>query len=421
MTTGSGDSPCRRGAAVLWVSTSRATRGGIASYVDAVADTALWTAWRVRHLATHVDGPPARKAAVFAGALLSLARILVTDRPALAHVHTASNASFVRKATVAALLRAARVPVVLHVHGGGFADFHAAAPRPLRWWVRHTLLRSGAVVALGDGWASRLAAIAPGARVVVVPNPVPPAPAAVPAADGPVRVLCAGRMGPAKGTGDLLVAWVRQAADPTPGAEAGTGIALPPPDAGTGSVHPPPEAGTGSVHPPPEAGNPPSGRARPAAERARLLLVGDGAVDEARRQAAELGVTDSVEVHGWQARERVRDLMGTAHVLVLASHAEGQPLVVLEAMARGLAVVATSVGGVPELVDDGRTGLLVPPRDPDALAAALRRVLDDAGLRARLGAAAREAARAHDPDAVAARLDALYREVLTRRAPGRPA
>jgi glycosyltransferase involved in cell wall biosynthesis len=71
------------------------------------------------------------------------------------------------------------------------------------------------------------------------------------------------------------------------------------------------------------------------------------------------------------------------------------PISILEAMAAGLPVVASAVGGIPEIVVDGETGLIVPPRDPDALAAALRRLLDDPELRRRMGDAGRARAEEH--------------------------
>jgi glycosyltransferase involved in cell wall biosynthesis len=85
---------------------------------------------------------------------------------------------------------------------------------------------------------------------------------------------------------------------------------------------------------------------------------------------------------------------------------------VLEAMAHGRPVVATPVGGTPELLVDGETGLLVPPRDPQALAAALRRVLEDPELAARLGRAGRERVeREFTLEAMNARMLAIYDEV----------
>lgn len=116
-----------------------------------------------------------------------------------------------------------------------------------------------------------------------------------------------------------------------------------------------------------------------------LHVVGDGperAVLEA--QAERLRVADRVRFLGFQAD--IPRLMAALDVVVLAStHTEVLPLVVMEAMAAGCAVVATSVGGVPELVEEGQSGLLVPPGDVDALASALHRLIGDADLRARLG------------------------------------
>jgi glycosyltransferase involved in cell wall biosynthesis len=84
----------------------------------------------------------------------------------------------------------------------------------------------------------------------------------------------------------------------------------------------------------------------------------------------------------------------------------------MEAMACGVPVVASGISGIPELVDDETTGLLVPPRDPQALAGALLRALGDRGLRASLGARARECSRRYDVQACVRQMEALYDEVL---------
>jgi glycosyltransferase involved in cell wall biosynthesis len=87
----------------------------------------------------------------------------------------------------------------------------------------------------------------------------------------------------------------------------------------------------------------------------------------------------------------------------------------LDAMAAGLPVVATRVGGIPEIVEDGVSGILVPPRDPAALAAAMVRLAGDAGLRARLGEAGKVRAREFSADRTEERTRALYDEVLGGR------
>jgi glycosyltransferase involved in cell wall biosynthesis len=150
---------------------------------------------------------------------------------------------------------------------------------------------------------------------------------------------------------------------------------------------------------------------------AQAVLVGadleqGGAFQTAlEREAERLGVRDRVVFAG--RREDAARVLAELDVLALPSWTEGLPLVVLEAMAQRRPVVATPVGGTPEVVVDGETGLLVPPRDPDALAAALRRLLGDADLRRRMGEAGYERARERfSAGAMTRRVLAIYDEVL---------
>ncbi len=147
----------------------------------------------------------------------------------------------------------------------------------------------------------------------------------------------------------------------------------------------------------------------PAAPRMRF--VGDGPERPAIEQAlATAGLTDRVELLGRIPDGRAQYL--AAQFAVLASHHEGLPNAVLEAMAAGLPTVATAVGGVPELITDGVDGLLVPPHDPHAMAAAIDTLVRDADLRVRLGHAARRKATDFGWQACTDRYLALYRELL---------
>ncbi len=121
-----------------------------------------------------------------------------------------------------------------------------------------------------------------------------------------------------------------------------------------------------------------------------LDVAGDGP-DRAMlaELAATLDLTARVNFLGYQSEAQVRDLLRQTDVFVMASFAEGVPVVLMEAMAAGTPVVATRVAGIGELVDDGRSGLLVPPADPDALATAVARLLGDPDLRQRFAAAGR--------------------------------
>jgi glycosyltransferase involved in cell wall biosynthesis len=144
---------------------------------------------------------------------------------------------------------------------------------------------------------------------------------------------------------------------------------------------------------------------------ARFVIIGTGDQDEALRLAAErAGLADRVVFAG-RRREAYR-LMPAFDVFALPSLFEGMPIALLEAMSLAVPAVATRVGGVPEVVRDGRTGLLVPPGDAPALAAALTRLLKDSGLRAAFAEEARQTVQAcYSMDAYVAAYDRLYRNL----------
>ncbi|MDR7418010.1 MAG: glycosyltransferase [Armatimonadota bacterium] len=143
----------------------------------------------------------------------------------------------------------------------------------------------------------------------------------------------------------------------------------------------------------------------------RLLVVGGGPeAKELREMAVQFGVAQQVSFTGPLEHDRVLDCYAAADIFAFASPTETQGMVVVEAMAAGLPVVAVGAGGVAEAVRDGQTGLLT-LADADALASAMRRMLDDTALRARCAAAGREAARAYAIEALVHKLVGLYREV----------
>jgi glycosyltransferase involved in cell wall biosynthesis len=143
----------------------------------------------------------------------------------------------------------------------------------------------------------------------------------------------------------------------------------------------------------------------------RLAIVGTGPLDETlQKSTVRLGMSDQVSFLG--SREDVLALLPGFDAFCLSSQFEGLSIALVEAMATGVACVATAVGGIPEVVEDEVSGLLVPAGGTDELAYALERVLCDDQLRARLGAAGRERALAFDIRRAARRLQALYEEMM---------
>jgi glycosyltransferase involved in cell wall biosynthesis len=334
---------------------------GIASLVEVYRAHGLFDRWNVEYVETHREGDHGAKVAVaFHAWIRAMGRVL-TGRVALLHIHLASYASFWRKTLFALPARAFGVPYVLHVHGGHFADFYRAQGDFARRVIRFVLRHAERVVALSPEWRGTLESIEPASRITIVPNPVTVPAWHAPLDEAPPTALFLGVLVARKGLLDLLNAWVA---------------------------------------------------VRDAIPDARLVIAGSGDIARTTELAREIGVADSVRITGWVEGDAKQALLRRAWVLALPSHAEALPMAVLEALAAGIPVVATRVGGIPAAVEEGRNGLLVPPRDRGALAGALIRVLSDAQLRKGMGAAARERAMAEfSADVAVPSLEAIWRDI----------
>jgi glycogen(starch) synthase len=236
-----------------------------------------------------------------------------------------------------AIALATAAPVVLSLEGGEPGGRFTTNPRVLRWALR----RASRVVACARSLAASARALAPEVAPILIPNGVD----AERFADGPIHahrgvyVAAVGRLVPQKGFDVLLEAFAR---------------------------------------------------ALPAAPHADLLIAGDGSERRHLEEACDrLGLRGRVFFLGALAGNAVASLYRGAALVACPSRWEGMPLVCLEAMASGRAVVASAVDGIPDAVLDGETGLLVPRDDPEALAAALVALLRDPARRDALGARGR--------------------------------
>jgi glycosyltransferase involved in cell wall biosynthesis len=151
--------------------------------------------------------------------------------------------------------------------------------------------------------------------------------------------------------------------------------------------------------------------------RSRLVLVGDGPERvRLERECRALGLSNAVIFAGHQ--NDVKPFYGMADVFVLPSYSEGSPNVLLEAMAARVPVVATAVGGVPELAHNDTSALLLRPGDPGALAEAIVRIQRDQQLRERLTEAAYEVVKQHSPEGYYRALSEMFGELMEERAAG---
>jgi glycosyltransferase involved in cell wall biosynthesis len=349
---------------IVHVGPGLSVRGGVSAVERLIMDS-ISSQVQVEHVATMEDGGLLRRARVFGTALWRIHRLLHDKRPCVFHVHFASRGSTLRKCIVGLMVLRTPSWLVLHAHGAAFDRFFSSLPRPLQHQVAGIFRRSHGFVVLSTQWqefyADQLALRRDRIQIMVNPTePVGPVPDR--SRHDRVQFLFLGRIDDRKGVFELLDAY----------------------------------------------------RALPMTSRARARIVfaGDGRVEELRRRAA--GVGPDVVVHDWLDPEQRNDLLVSSDVLVLPSHREGVPMAILEAMAYGLPVITTPVGGIPDVVQDGRQGLLVEAGNRDALAAALARMIAEPALRASLGRQARATAESLNVTNYGQRLLDFYREITAQ-------
>lgn len=350
------------GKRIIMLGTSFDAWGGIASVVNAYRDGGLFERLPITYLTTHFTGSALHKIRLFVCAWLSFVAMLALGKAALVHVHAASDASFWRKSCFLLPAFLFRVRTVLHIHAGAFPDFYQArCGRLPKAAIRYVLDRVDSVIVVSNPLQRFVESISRNRFVCVIYNPMAlPEPVDF-TARTQAHLLFLGRLEHAKGSYDLLRA-VHQLVQRHPGL--------------------------------------------------RLILAGNGELAQTREAISALGLGDNVEVLGWVGAQAREQLLARAAVCVLPSYAEGLPMSVLEAMAAGLPVVASAVGGLPDIVTDGVEGRLIAPGDVTALVNALDDVLADEALRRRMGTAGRNKAETvFSARLVLPQVEELYRQL----------
>lgn len=138
----------------------------------------------------------------------------------------------------------------------------------------------------------------------------------------------------------------------------------------------------------------------------------DGSFEPTRKTAHDLGVQDKIGFPGAVPKERVPEVLQTGDIFLNTTHIDNTPVSVLEAMACGLCVVTTSVGGLPDLLEDGMDALLVPPDDPQAMANAICRLLTEPGLAEKLSVNARRKVEGFDWPVILPQWERLFTELI---------
>lgn len=311
--------------------------GGIVSVVQGYLDGGLPEACDAfEYLGTGVGSSKLGKSLAFTRALIRYAMIMPSYD--IIHLHISARGSYKRKSIMARMAHKAGKYVILHDHDGEFKKAFEEGGDSYRRDVRKTFSIADRVVVLSEEWRDYFAEnVCDSEKIVVVHNGVKvPAEPCSPCSNQDILFL--GRLDSNKSP-DVLLRASRQVLERFPGT--------------------------------------------------KVVFGGDGEIEKNKALAEELGIANHCEFHGWVSGAEREGLFARAAVYCLPSKNEGLPMSVLEAMARGIPTVATPVGGVPQVIEDGVSGFLVDVDDVDALSDRLNILLDKPGLRENVGAASR--------------------------------
>lgn len=341
---------------------SNDSKGGITSVVNIYREAGLFDRLPITYLTSYQDGDKLHKLLVAISCLARYVTLLLFSRVAVVHIHVATHASFWRKSVFILLARARRLPVIFHLHGAEFMQFYAKDCRTFaRWFIRNVLDHVDKIIVLSSQWKDQISSITRNPNLLCIFNPVHVIASATSVARREdFTILFLGRLGKRKGIYDLL--------------EALKKVRLNYPNV-------------------------------------KLLCGGDGEIEKAKDYARQLAISESVEILGWVAGLEKQSLLDRATLYVLPSYNEGLPMGILEAMSNGLPVVASTVGGIPDAVENGVEGILVNPGDIEGLTSAILLLLQDGALRERMAAAGRKKIEMFfTPERILPQLESLYRE-----------
>ncbi|MBY0441683.1 MAG: glycosyltransferase family 4 protein [Mycobacteriaceae bacterium] len=317
---------------------------------------------------TYLDRVVWQRLAIGVYGMLRAAWLVLRGRADIMHVHLTHGGSVVRKAVPLLAARWVGVPTIVHGHSYDFGGWFDRLPTWGQLAVRRMLIADHWLV-LGDRYvdeyASRLRI--PDGRISVLHNAVRVVDTAVTQLGiERVHAVALGRLGIRKGSYDVIAAV--STLDET------------------------------------------------VRSRLHVTLVGDGEVDAVRAAVTAARLDETISVLEWLTPAARDELLASAHIFVLPSRDEGLPMALLEAMAYGLAPITTTVGSIGEVVTDQINGIVVQPGVPSQIADALTTLVNDEGLRSRLGTAARDRVGEFGLDCWYRRLALLWTE-LARKSP----
>lgn len=316
-------------------------KGGIATVVNGYRINGFGEEYSISYVESYCNGGKFQKLSKAIRGYVQFIKELCKNRPDIVHIHSSFGPSFWRKLPFIYISDWTGIPVVNHIHGAEFEQFYSEASNWKKKLIKKVYLKCGKLIALSEEWQSKLELIVPKEKITVIENYciIPKT-----IATKKKQILFLGEIGERKGCFDIpaIYAEIKRIEKEIP-----------------------------------------------------LLIGGDGEIEKMQELFDKEAVGDSVSFLGWVRGIEKDRLLQDSSIFLFPSYNEGMPMALLEAMAYGLAIVTTNVGGIPKLVEDGVDGFICEPRDIHGIAKKLIELVEDDEVRARFGSAARKKAEMH--------------------------
>lgn len=276
----------------------------------------------------------------------------------IVHIHSASYGSFLRKQFALNMAKLFGKKVIFHIHGAEFELFYNKSSKAVKSLITSTLNKADVVIVLSKQWKETISKISSNINIVILYNPAVIKELKHIPSDS-TRFLFMGRIEKRKGVYEII--------------EGGKYLD----------------------------------------DNILVNLYGDGNTTEFERLIKEGNLEHKIKIRGWISGEQKDEVYYNSDVLLLPSFNEGLPMSILEAMAYGLPIISTPVGGIAEAVEDGVNGFLVPPGDARALSEKINLIASDKNLREKIGQESyRMAKEKFDINVIIKQLEEIYAELI---------
>ncbi len=310
---------------VCMVVPSFSAKGGIATVVSGYKGSELEKQYSIKYIESYCDGNKVKKMCKAIGAYFSFLKEMLINKPDLVHIHSSFGGSFYRKLPFVYMANFFNVPVINHIHGSEIASLYINASTKKKQLVEKCFDKCRYLVVLSEEWKNNLDVVKTKTRKIVIEN------------YSTIHKECLQR----KNHQDKIILFL--------GFITKLKGCFDIPDVAKKVIEQNPNV--------------------------RFILAGSGEVENLRYIIEEKGISKFFSFPGWVKMEEKEQLLKNSDIFLLPSYTEAMPMSILEAMGYGLPIVATNVGGIPQLVEEGQNGYMAEPGNIDGFVKAILKLI----------------------------------------------